>query len=518
MQLLGLQNDSLVLRLALLKKGPSETRLEALHTIPLSNPESVKRLYKEWGKAKIATGLAAKDFILRIVPVQGAKPTLLAEAATFQAEATSHFPAQEVLAVPIYRKKGKNAGEVALFTIPKERLKNHLEEYQLYGIDPDTLSTYPSALCRFVQWKMPSLKEAVLVDLGSSAWTCVWMQEGELKKTYSIEGGTDSLLEAFAEDRKKQSISQEIEGAAKQIDLLHLKSQLNPCLSEKVLRLRQELAKVICAFQKGAPSKPILFTGQVDAFAHLPSYLLEAVAEEIEAECKTPYSLEERKAAISIGLALEGAQKHPLQLRQQEFFPEKIWRRLGLFGIGSLLLSLLLSLSLCAWSLHWSQSRKSQMVQTLQTSLEQVDPFLAQKLFQEGFSEEEALDRWFQAVQTHSRESPYLVKAPKVAQVLSWLSTHPILQELQKAKDPLQLRDFQYHLVQFPHIGSLKEPYLAKVELEFQVQEPLHARKFHEALLQGDAFVDPRLEMTWEVLSDSYRASFFLKNRSPYAS
>ena len=55
-------------------------------------------------------------------------------------------------------------------------------------------------------------------------------------------------------------------------------------------------------------------------------------------------------------------------------------------------------------------------------------------------------------------------------------------------------------------------PYSVKVELGFKVGSPVHARKFHEMLLQGNGLVDASQEIAWEVLPDRYRASFYLKN------
>ena len=63
----------------------------------------------------------------------------------------------------------------------------------------------------------------------------------------------------------------------------------------------------------------------------------------------------------------------------------------------------------------------------------------------------------------------------------------------------------------------INEPYLAKIELEFQVNSPMTARKFHEYLLQGeDPIIQTKKEISWESLSDSYRTSFYLKNRPAY--
>lgn len=516
MHILGIQIDRPFLRIAFLKKNRRDVQIQSLKTVSLTDKGTVKRLYKELGKGKSATGLNSKQFILRSLELKGAPEALLKEVASFQSEATSLLPASEMMTLPVLKKKGKELTEAHLFTVPKEDLKNHLIGFQELGIDPDRVSTYPTALTHFVKWKMPHLKEGIIIDLGSDCWTCASIEQGELKKTYCIEGGTEALLEAFREDRKKPLSIKEIEEAAKQIDLLQLKSHLNPFLSEKILHLRQEIAKTICSFQKNSPVKSLLFTGRIDAFAHFTAYLLEGVKEEIEAECKTPFSLEELKFAIPLGLALEEMHSRPLQLRQEEFFPEKAWKRLGLYGMGFLALSLSLSLLIIGGALQLTKNRRDQMGDTLQSSLNRFDPNFKKSLFVEGRTNEEILQRWFQEVQAHSRDYPYIVQAPKVSEVLAWLVSHPIYKQLKEEKDPIILRDFQYHLVEYPHIGALKTPYLAKVEIDFQVQGALHARKFHEALLKGDELVDSQLEISWEALADSYRTSFFLKNRSPY--
>jgi hypothetical protein len=129
---------------------------------------------------------------------------------------------------------------------------------------------------------------------------------------------------------------------------------------------------------------------------------------------------------------------------------------------------------------------------------------------------EERIDRWIAAVEMNNKEYPYILQAPKAAEALSWLSSHPLLEELKKEGDPIDLQEIRYELVKFPKIGSPKDPYLAKIEIEFCFKSATNARKFHEALREGDFFVDPQLEITWNARQDSYRASFFLKNRSPY--
>jgi hypothetical protein len=89
---------------------------------------------------------------------------------------------------------------------------------------------------------------------------------------------------------------------------------------------------------------------------------------------------------------------------------------------------------------------------------------------------------------------------------------HPLVESFRLSTDPLFFDQIRYQLVSFPHLEAMEEPYLVKVELDFKVSSPLHARKFHEMLLQGTGLVDASREVTWDVLPDRYRAAFYLKN------
>ena len=150
----------------------------------------------------------------------------------------------------------------------------------------------------------------------------------------------------------------------------------------------------------------------------------------------------------------------------------------------------------------------------LSSFLEKSDPDLKKKLFSENT--DGLLYDWVDAVDLYSKEYPYISKAPKVSEVLSWISSHPLLQKLKQEKTAIVIRDLRYQLVQYPHIGSMENPYRSKVEIEFETTSPMNARKFHQALLKGDDWIDTKQEIGWEALQNGYRASFYLKNRNPH--
>ncbi len=463
-----------------------------------SPQENVKRLYTSHFREKVVSGLAAKDFLIRSIDVKIASKNHVEEAISFQSEALSHFKPGEALIVPIVRAKEKGKAEGLLFTIPKDHLKAHLEELQKWGIDPDVVSTIPSALCHFVQWKFSKLDGAFIVDLGSSAITCALMEQRILKKAHAIPMGIEELLGALYEDRKRILLKNEIEGAAKQIDLLLLKSHLNPRLSEKIGALRQELSKVYFSFTRNS-IQPIIFTGRSDAFIHLREFLMDEAHEEWS------LSLEEQKSAASIGLCLEQVSSLPLQLRRNEFFPKKNWAQMGFIGLSLLGLSLFLSAALVWIGFRFSDKIKGEMLRALPSSL-LIDG-----------KAEERIDRWIDDIEKNNKEYPYILQTPKVTEVLSWFSSHPLLEELKREGDPIDIREIRVQLVDFPSIHSPDESYLEKVEIEFRFKSIMNARRFHEALREGDDWINTQREISWDVLNESYRTSFYLKNRSPYA-
>lgn len=464
------------------------------------NPKpSVKQLYIESFKGRIVSGLSAKKFLIRSLDVNITKGRHMEELISFQSETLSYLSKEEILTVPILEKKQKGKIEALCYTVPKEAFYEHLNELKELHIDPDVVSTVPSALCQFIHWKFPKLESAFIVDLGSSEITCALLEKGQLKKSHAVMKGIESLLEALYNDRKRILLKPEIEGAAKQIDLLLLKPGLNPHLSDALNWIRQELAKIYYSSTKGL-AQPIIFTGKSDTFIHLREFLMDFSEESY------PLTLEEQKFAISLGLALDQTTKHALQLRREEFFPQKNWVKMGAAACLLLTLSIVLSISLIFIGMRSAEMRKKEMLKVLNVPSVSHIPM------------EDQIDIWIDEIEKNNKEFPYILTAPKALEVFSWLSSHPLLETLKNEGDPIDIRELKYELVSYPTAENEKEPFLTKVEIEFRFKYLTNARKFHEALRSGDTLVDPNLEISWDALSKGYRASFFTKTRRPHVS
>jgi hypothetical protein len=515
MQVIGFQIDKPFIRAALLQKNQGRIKICTMKSALLSEPNHVKQLYFPKFKGHIASGLSTKEIFIRSIELKITDSRHAQEALKFHCEATTHFNPAQMLSIPYLVNKNNKDLEALLFTTSRESLKIHLLELEQLGINPDRVSANSMALIQYIQWKAPSLENAFLVDLGSNEWTCALMEGKRLKKSYSLLSGMEALFTALWEDRKKILLPKEIEGVAKQIDLLQLKSHFNPHLSMKINEMRQELTKIIFSFHRIANQQPLIFTGNIDGFGHLSEFLTEPMKDAIFPGSPIALPLEEQKYVIPIGLGLE--QIHDsLQFLQQEFFPKRNWREAGLYALLLFGSSILLSLILLLVGTGAIQSRKSKMIQALETTLNQWDPPLKQSIFSKSFVPEEILSRWIATVAKYAQEYPYILQAPKMYEVISWLSCHPFLQEIRQEGEPIDIQGLHYQLLQCPTIDSPKESYQAKIEIEFKSKSPINARKFHELLLNEDAMVDPILGVEWETLNDSYRASFFLKNRSPH--
>jgi hypothetical protein len=496
MRILGLHFDRPYYRWAVIEQSGKKFSIQSLKT--LASGDDVKPLYIAERKDSVATGMKT---LVRQLEFKFSSMRKIEQGLRFQIESLTHLKMEEmVYAEQIYQKEA-GAGST-VFLAAKESLQTSLLQWNELGIHPDLMTGVPQALLQFTRYRCPQLESVFVVHLGSDEWTCVWIEEGKIKKSFSIEEGVESLLGSLWEDRKKVLFPSEVNGVAKQIDLLQLKSHLNPHLSENLKSLRCKLHATLFSFQQQAGQRPVFFTGRTDAFGQFTTFLLEDSKLAIY-EPPIPLSLDESKCAVAIGSALEATARKKIQFLKDEFVPARQWRKAGAWGLGLIAGTVALNLlCICLGWHHFKQQRES-VAASFKQIVEQMDKPLSESLFAEGI--EAGIEQSAQVVQKYNKEALFLVQAPTVTEVLGWL----------RKVDSLEVLDFKYHLVSFPRIGGLRDPYQAKVEIEFRANA-MSARTFHENLLKGETIADPNQEIVWETLTDSNRVSFYLKNRVPY--
>ncbi len=483
---IGLQIDPPFLRAALLSIQGRRIFLKDVKETLITEPNAVKQLYSPKFKGQIVSGLSAKHVLAKRLELNTKKPKHARAAFLLQNEGTSPLNPQDTIVLIHDMQAVENKTSALVLSASKNAIAEHLILCNNLGADLDRLGANALALLHYAQWKHPKISDAVLIDFGSSEITCALIEKGRLKKAHATDSGIEVLAKALWEDQKNLSSLQEAFISLQTIDAMHF-----PTLAKKLAEMKQEIEKILHSFARLSSAHTVICTGLHEA--------LPALKESIFAS-ETKTSGSEDKYALAIALAIENTQK-PLQLLREKFFPEKHWRQSGRYA------SLLVALSLGLSALLLAIGLKS-----IATKEKAIHSAIAQHIQAWGSSENDLVS-WLKLIETHRKETPYLSTLPNVSDTLSWLSRHPLAQKLNEESDPIDLLDLRYLFVEYPKIGSLTAPYIAKVELKFSVKNPMNARLFHEALLQGDAFVDATKEISWETFSHSYKTSFFLKKR-----
>lgn len=515
MQILAVQVDRPFLRIAILEVIRGKVEIISLKSPLLEEPETVKRLYMPSFKGKIVSGISEKNLFTRLSEIKTVSPRHLEQAFAFQIESMNHLSSSDTLIASSILKQDKEKTEGLIFAVSKEVMRDHLELLDTLAIDPGLVTATSLGLVRYFRFRMPLLQDAFIVDIGSEEWTCVSMEQGVIKKTHAIEQGVESLYGALWEDRKKMVPLKEIRALAKQVDVTQLHPHNHSHLIQRLQEMRRNLTKVLFSFHRESGPKPLFFTGRIDAFSRMKEYWLEGVCDFVDRNQELEIPSAEQKYAIAIGLGLS-YEKGALQFRKGEFVSQKSLRRLGIYATTLFSLSFLFALALIFLGTWQTAVKEEEKVLFLSRSLESYDPNIKKELFQKE-NAKEILESWNRMVRIHDKEYPYILTVPNVSEFLQWFNHFPLLTRLKEDSDPLEIHRIDYKLVSFPSLQSGKDPYKARVEIEFTTKNTFNARQFHEALLQETTWIDGEHEITWEAGDrHKYRVSFFLSSKGKH--
>jgi hypothetical protein len=488
MPTLGLHFDRPYLQLAFVDR---KRKLQSAQCFIPPDPFNVKLLYmKDWkGRTASAFPLSIRHLEFKISSRKQVEKGL-----GFQLETLTQIPFSD-LAFLSQITPNETGSKASLFFSTKRCLHDHLEEWEGRGLESDFVTGIPIALARFARFRFPELSSLFVVDLGSQEWTCVWVENGTVKKSFTIPEGVEKLMNALWEDRKKILFQKEIDGAAQQIDLLTGPLHLYPSLLKQLTRARQTLSSTLSAFLKGGGPSTLIFTGRTDAFGRLSEYLIQTQPELSLHQSAVFIRKEELACAISIGSAVESCEKKGLQFLRGESTPRKFWQKGGAWGLGLLCFSSACSLLFLFLGLKQTYKVKALISNATQQWIHEFDSNLRSS----------EIGDLITIVDKNNQTLPYILQAPTVTQALAWISAHA---------SNLEIIDVQYQLVSYPHVGALHDPYCAKVSLEFRAPNATIARDFHELLLKRSSIINLQKEISWECLSDRYRTSFYLKNKA----
>lgn len=409
----------------------------------VGNENDVKPFYIK--NPTIVTGLGASEVFIREIQLKLTSKRAIDKALPFQLEAAIPFPLEEAIVHPVIRKIDKKNTGITFFTTKNSYIEKHLETLKNLEINPDQVTNVPSALVRFAQYVAPKTPSLTLIHIGEEKSLYLCIVEGKLIFAQTLNFGKNQILE------NDQFIK----------DLQRINEYAN----------------------KKTNSSESLITGE------FPDNIEQVINNHLGME-SVPIELSHLKPyAIPIGLALE--HQNGIQFLMGPYKPASAIKKKNkqLF----IYLAACLGLSLCVFlgSLSLSNYRKK-------TLLTQIKKYSSLSDDQDISS---ALAAWEKKM-VHQKQTAQ-VSAPKVSDLLAWLSAHPKL-------EGIEIKRARYQMLKYPKIGKEKEPYEVKVELEFTASSPRVAREFHEVLITGDALINPKASITWNASQDHYATTFYL--------
>jgi type IV pilus assembly protein PilM len=496
MEAIGISFKNQSLKAAHLRKERSTTFL-SVKEIPLSK-EGVKQLYKSptplpeiksvregiaflkttalsmrnWLFKRegllIATLLSSRNvFVRRLsLPVSGKRNALAA--LPFQLEGIIPFPVEHSIIAASITPEGKEGSSATVFATTSEALSSHLEQCrQFLENTPDHVTCEPAALRRFIHWVFPE-------------------EQGKILLLHMLD---KEKIIALLVEREELLFSQ----------TLSLSSSLEKEEEKLVMFLKQkgfrpEEISWLYTGEAIARNSPSPFPGPKLHLSPIDHYPAEQVA---------VYALE-------IGTALEALDNdfYQIQFCNGELTPasqqEKRKKQTVVYFLVCAFFALLMAISSSLF-IRAKETRLSDHLRSLLPETLQGKPMTTLSQMQVQ------LDSWERSLGKQHIAFSLIPSVPKVSDLLAWLSTHPSFSLPDGGKkEGIDLKAIHYQLVKYPKVQETSSPYQGQVTLEFTAQTPRLAREFHDALLKGDALVNPKKEVKWEVDNNTYRTSFEL--------
>lgn len=464
----------------------------------------------------LVTGISSKDVLIRHIDILLNKPRMQEKCLPFQIENIISRSIDDVI-VKSVNIKNKNKSYKTCFIVSKKRIKDHLDTWN--ESDPDWVSAAPMALLRYGSFVGVTKAAYTILHMGHKETQIISVAEGCVHTSLTLDIGSKHFFNAYYED-----IYQEKKGEYKpdqdQCDLRKVSAKKTPLLAEVKRKFYQEIDRAFCFLfpdQKETKSRHILFTGQVDVF-QIDKWLTETEAflfSPLQMKKTCGFNCSElRVYAIAIGLGLDALKndRMSLQLRQDDFIaPKKVKEIKKSLGKGALMCTLLVCIAIFCFTVSLRRHEKS-----LHQKIDQyVQRYGSELSAFQTVDTAEKIDRKIQILNQNLKFSKnnykYFTPPPCVSDCLTFLATHPKLNEGGRAKE-IKIKDLWYVLVEYPSIDKPYNPYKIKVDVLFETEKPQYIQEFYEALGKEDAWIDKREKVTWKQSERGNEISFFFKS------
>lgn len=495
-------------------------------------------------KTLLVTSIDASETLIRPLEIKLKKDADIDAVLAFQAEPLLPYPPETALLDRIKISQNSDGTLLTLLAIKKEHIQKCLQFWKTLDVEPEMVTTVPSALVAFSRFALQNPAVTVFIlHVGEEQTSCTFAKEGKLVAAKAAHYGVNSLKTAF---RKESGIEEEIafEKSFSSINWSSVDLQMLPQTAQKLKDFGIEIEKLIYSLMKQAREleiPPLLITGEGTEKNGLMDFLLKGFQgslHPLSPVVETKFSASDLKLqAIPIGEALTAFPGYPDQVNflQAEFTYPHPWKRL----MKPLATFLALCLGLAVVFYFFGQAYLASKENVLRAkyaellgvmhkthdsfeqefSLKNPEPISGTMLPLESLSQNDIAQR-VDALEKELKKVPDLFpltpNVPKVSDILAWLSTHSNIVGKDGVSPLISIEGFNYVMVKRPELNKKQEKYQVKIEMDFTSANATAAREFHDALLQPNHFIDPKAEVKWVNNKGRYRATFMLKDRTVY--
>ena len=360
----------------------------------------------------------------------------------------------------------------------RKNLESHISSYEEEGFSPEWVSAVPMALSRFASFTCPEISTLVVFHTGLTKIQIVSQRDSKILSHLTLHMGSIDL--------------------GKEMD------------QKAVAKLKREVDRAFCFLahkEEGSEGRKVLFCGEMSAeIEALLSKDQDMVP--VHGDEKKGFSWDMvRPFAIPVGLALDCLKNDQMsiQFRQGDYVSKQGMQTLKRKVLrGMCIAAALFLFTTIASELFFSKKEKTLLghVESLSERYEEDLPKL-HHIAAKG-SLKEVMEDVYHVLRMSKGKENYFASPPLVSNFLAFLSTHPLLEDI-------ELTQIDYELKKYPTIEKPKEVYLPKVRVSFTTPVAKKARAFHDAIVEDELTVNGSEEIDWKRNDDHYEIAFYLR-------
>lgn len=498
MNTIGLDFEAQIINLAVFDENQ---KLIKTLSMDLDSPKNgVKQLYSILDtKNNISTSLNSKYVLIKNINFNIKNKFFLKKAIKNQKASIMFLNEENSLVLEKYH---KDKSLIQFFITTKDFLKKHLSKLSHINVDPDHVTFSSLSLFRFSKAYLKNCNNLVIINIGSCSTTIAFIEDGILKSSNSIKIGLKKLKAALLNDNNLKNLDQ--------IDISKLLKK--SFLKKELDDLKNEIERSISYFyqNKNIENISIFFTGFINELNNLENYLKIQNTQVIDIEEKNLEKQKDiKKYALAIGSAIDFQKKdfYSTQFRVDKFLSKKYIKSLAKSSIFSFLIILFLSFGFYFFSNKILYSKEEKLL-SLVNDFEKKDLLEMNKSINidENISVYEKINLLESKIKKETKSFPFYLNTLNVSNFLKYLNSLDI--------GDIEIKKIKYDLEKFPNLSNRNEPYRTKIELEFLSSDISIARDFHLKLLNNKKFIDSSKDINLDILNNTYKLTFYLKNNT----